>query len=1209
MTGLDAERVVSVQTSEGRGSGYLLAPGLVLTAGHCVQSAGADVQVARFHRDRDQYRMTELQPFQVAVNGQDSATDVDFALLVSAQNNPFPLDENGQASTVLLGRLVGIDQVPVQTLGFPRGQVSLDGYANIEDARGHVLPLTGSRSSRDASSPIERLNFQITTGTSTSRLGASEWRGISGSALFSGSHLVGVIVEDRPAIDGRLEAIPVSLIFGSQGHTDANECLNRVTGIDALPSLAPVWAGGEVLQPAYSPLPPRGYCSETDLLEARYNVVPFQGRRRELDELTDWCWQDAGVRVRLLSGGGSVGKTRLAREICHRMGAHGWIAGIVDPQSTEFSQVRELEENRLLVVDDADVHAGQLEALLAHAVDARGRLRIVAVTHNIGPWWQALKRRYEALMEEDAPPLAPPGREDRMLVYDAAVSSFKEWYQQQGTREPQEQRDDIPDSADDEMAEPASRPNIDHADFASYLLILIQALVEARASLQLSESAAAATPDSPPPSRGSALLDYAIDLERDRWRKTARDAGLIDDPVLLERVVAISSLAVADGPTDGVGETEAALRLQLVPDLADEPEYRRRAFARWQHRQLSGVGYMRALQPLRLAERLSTKVIAAFPDLASQLLDIERKGPGTPRQPAAQSRQVLKVLQLLQLTAGGDAFALNETTAGNATGAVQSPEQEKAHAVLEDALIQHAAPLLRLVKCVARTNQDDSVSAIGTSLAAALNTTLQKTSAHEVAARILPELDETCPDVLLEGAVVIAKYAVDYYQRGGAPRSEENKTGLAYALQRWSRYLADSGKRSQAREVAWDAVDTCRTLDQIYPSPEHRLGLAQALRALADRQDEVGRFEDAHDHAREATQIFQQLHRDHRDLVGPFDLTQALCTRATAASHSGRSREALQAATEACEVAAQASVVHADQPENVKGIQAFAQRCRAWQLSENGRKEEALEQARGACELYQPLAEPQSGHWRREYAQALSILGCQYAAKENWKECIKAHLEAVKSYSTLELKHREAVRPLHAIALNRLAAGYLGSGRSHVAEAQLRSSEEAKPVQKKSKEFRDAINDFKQGLHYAEEARRLYETMSEEDKWASRLDEASSHRLRAEISAELGTHDSKRDAEKRYRAAKEAADEALRCYNEIDDRTWQTRFAEVHAKLVHAQVREHESREAALEKYKLVEKALTLLKAQEPNLVVEQMQVVRARIEALTPKLQGKGTV
>ena len=36
MTGLDAERLVSLSADGRRGSGYLLTPGLVLTAGHCV---------------------------------------------------------------------------------------------------------------------------------------------------------------------------------------------------------------------------------------------------------------------------------------------------------------------------------------------------------------------------------------------------------------------------------------------------------------------------------------------------------------------------------------------------------------------------------------------------------------------------------------------------------------------------------------------------------------------------------------------------------------------------------------------------------------------------------------------------------------------------------------------------------------------------------------------------------------------------------------------------------------------------------------------------------------------------------------------------------------------------------------------------------------------------------------------------------------------
>lgn len=48
---------------------------------------------------------------------------------------------------------------------------------------------------------------------------------MSGAALFSGDHLVGLITEDRARIEGRLVALPVSRIFGDDGLEEADTCL------------------------------------------------------------------------------------------------------------------------------------------------------------------------------------------------------------------------------------------------------------------------------------------------------------------------------------------------------------------------------------------------------------------------------------------------------------------------------------------------------------------------------------------------------------------------------------------------------------------------------------------------------------------------------------------------------------------------------------------------------------------------------------------------------------------------------------------------------------------------------------------------------------------------------------------------------------------------------------------------------------------------
>ena len=57
--------------------------------------------------------------------------------------------------------------------------------------------------------------------------------------------------------------------------------------------------------------------SDIYLLRAEYGVVPFHEQRRpEVDRLLAWCEADAQMAVRVVTGAGGTGKTRLMIELC-----------------------------------------------------------------------------------------------------------------------------------------------------------------------------------------------------------------------------------------------------------------------------------------------------------------------------------------------------------------------------------------------------------------------------------------------------------------------------------------------------------------------------------------------------------------------------------------------------------------------------------------------------------------------------------------------------------------------------------------------------------------------------------------------------------------------------------------------------------------------------------------------------------------------------
>jgi hypothetical protein len=68
-------------------------------------------------------------------------------------------------------------------------------------------------------------------------------------------------------------------------------------------------------------LPPQSWAR---LLDPRRELVGFVGRKEELAALVAWCEDGDSARLRLVTGPGGVGKTRLAVELTKRMKKHGW---------------------------------------------------------------------------------------------------------------------------------------------------------------------------------------------------------------------------------------------------------------------------------------------------------------------------------------------------------------------------------------------------------------------------------------------------------------------------------------------------------------------------------------------------------------------------------------------------------------------------------------------------------------------------------------------------------------------------------------------------------------------------------------------------------------------------------------------------------------------------------------------------------------------
>jgi hypothetical protein len=179
------------------------------------------------------------------------------------------------------------------------------------------------------------------------------------------------------------------------------------------------------------------------LLRAEFEIVPFQRefREREIDELKKWCRnkETHGIALRLITGQGGMGKTRLAIELCRQMQKEGWRAGFLDYSAFRRDEQRweELlaEHAHLLLVLDYAEHRLEELAWLLPVVSARTpgaiSVRLLVLARDAGDWWSSLQSKKEAgdLLADRTSymhPLKPLTikREDRAISWHAAAARF-----------------------------------------------------------------------------------------------------------------------------------------------------------------------------------------------------------------------------------------------------------------------------------------------------------------------------------------------------------------------------------------------------------------------------------------------------------------------------------------------------------------------------------------------------------------------------------------------------------------------------------------------------------------------------------------------------------------------------------------------------------------------------------------------------------------
>ncbi|WP_254407518.1 NACHT domain-containing protein [Streptomyces sp. GMY02] len=259
--GLDPRRVVQVITAQrsgvgGRGSGYRVSGNAVLTAAHVVSDA-VSVRVRFLNEDGS---VTEL-PGEPAWT--DSASDIAVLTIATDANA-----DGIRVAEVPPVRFAEITQsVDCEALGFPRFKLRPDSaspnrdlpttYRDSHHARGTVTPWSNLRAGS--------LELSMDPPGPAPEPGRSPWEGMSGAAVWSGGHLIGVVSEHYLSDGlGRLTASQVKRWYRRLTPARINE-LNDLIDL-------PAHADHLAQLPSPSPSPPPNTSEAEDAPDVREAV-------------------------------------------------------------------------------------------------------------------------------------------------------------------------------------------------------------------------------------------------------------------------------------------------------------------------------------------------------------------------------------------------------------------------------------------------------------------------------------------------------------------------------------------------------------------------------------------------------------------------------------------------------------------------------------------------------------------------------------------------------------------------------------------------------------------------------------------------------------------------------------------------------------------------------------------------------------------------
>ncbi|MFJ7996371.1 tetratricopeptide repeat protein [Streptomyces sp. NPDC096310] len=964
------------------GSGYLIAPRLVLTAAHLLSpDAYGDITVSL---------PDSGARFPVETRWRRHDETVDAALLeVPAEVRDWPtpstLDGARGRHPQRWGRWVtGGTEQRLTATGFPRQERTAD-RRNQQSLVGRVRPHGGA--AFEILDDIGLLDIDTSGLDPRTADRTTPWSGMSGAAVFPVDEklLLGVVRADRRPHQGtRLTYTRSEDLLACDGF---REVVREATGVDPRPEPAEL-AG--LLDPAP---PQRDVTSPIMLLRADAEVVSFHGREDTLADLEEWCRADPDgpLAVRVLTAPGGQGKTRLARQLMARMRDHGWIVGQVAHDPRDVRALRTVQHPLLLVIDYAETRPELVRQVRELTREVRHPVRLLLLARSLGSW----QTRATGALPETRLHALTPDAGDREEAFRRAARDLSH-----------------------RMAEVTGRTDIDWTALADTLPATHPAAgagAETALTVQMAALAALLRRALPAQRDGRTLEDELLDHERKYWQETADGWGLESRGIRhLEPAVAAAVLCPAQDEREA-RETVARL-------LPDEPPWLVTDIVGW----LSDLypppegRHWGQLEPDRLAEYHASEQIVADSGLLARLFG---------RAPDHQRVQTLTVLARSAVAHANEGrpdqartvigrlrAALRSVPAGTPLTAAVLRAHSDALPAQSHILRDHALDVARALSGLCRTTGDDPRALRDRAWAL-----------HNLAERHLAVADR-------QDAREAAVEAVAIREGAAGDGATTHRTELADSLLVLSEACRMTGRLSEAYDAGDKALSLFRALaaEDGEGWEKRESGL---VRALVNQSQVVWQLDPdamAFDRIARSDAYTEEAVRRARPLavrhpeLDPLLLTTTLTERGANLWRLRRHPEALALGEEAVETSRRLAK---ENPDAYTADLARALMGLAVDYSFASRPyEEVVVLEREAMELLRPLAAEAPGAHGSNLTQILHNLAWGHSDEGDHAAARKFIREAIELRRALARTSRDTMGPRLAQSVSALATFQVRTG-------------------------------------------------------------------------------------------------------------------------------------------------------------------------------------